>query len=621
MCGIAGIVSGAPATAARALIEAMTRAMAHRGPDAEGYFVYGHVALGHRRLKIIDLEGGKQPLFNEDGSVVVVYNGEIFNFQQVKAELEAKGHRFRTHSDTEVIVHAYEEYGDSCPTRFRGMFAFAVYDIARDRLLLARDRLGIKPLYYHVDGERLLFASEVKPILRALGGKPAVDADLIDFYVSLGYVPGERTLFQGIRRLPPGHTLARERGRHSVSRYWGIESVPMLEIPFDEAKERLEQLLMESVRLCLMSDVPLGAFLSGGLDSSSVVAFMSRLTDAPVKTFSVGYRDDPESSELGYARVVAKAFGTEHHEFILESGEFFDSLDLLLEHTEEPIVESAAVALYQLSKLAREHVTVILSGEGGDEILAGYPLYRIMPKVDRLHAFARVLPRSLRRWAGERTIGSEKLLKYWDWIGTPLAKRYWGISNDVTASIKKRMYVEHFHARVGDSVREHFEALFGALEKGSDLRRMTYVDLKSWLPDDLLLKADKMTMACSLELRVPMLDHHLLEFATALPDRMRRNGKEGKHLLKKVMERYLPREIIYRQKKGFPVPIAVWFRGPLFERVRDILLDERTLSRGYFRPEYLRHVLLRHRAGAEDLSRRIFSLLTLELWHRKYVDR
>jgi len=598
----------------------MTRAMTHRGPDAEGYFVRDHVALGHRRLKIIDLEGGKQPLFNEDETIVVVFNGEIFNFQKIKTELEAKGHRFRTHSDTEVIVHAYEEYGDACPTHFRGMFAFALYDLARDRLLLARDRLGIKPLYYHLDGERLLFASEVKPILGALQGKASVESGLIDFYVSLGYVPGERTLFKGIRRLPPGHVLVYERGRKTMSRYWDIAEIPPLDISFEEAGERLELLLLESVRLRLISDVPLGAFLSGGLDSSTVVAYMSQMVNEPVKTFSVGYRDDPASSELGYARVVAKAFGTEHHEFILESGDFFDSMDLLLEHSEEPIVESAAVALYQLSKLAREHVTVILSGEGGDEILAGYPLYQIMPKVDRLHALARLLPATLRRWVAERVIGSEKALKYWDWIGLPLRRRYWGISNDVTTSLKQRMYCAEFQAEVGAEVGEYFETLFGALEQGSALRRMSYVDLKTWLPDDLLLKADKMTMACSLELRVPMLDHHLLEFATALPDHLRLNGTQGKYLLKKIMERRLPREIIYRKKRGFPVPIAVWFRGPLYARVREILLDPRTLSRGYFRPQYIRRVLERHRAGAEDLSRRIFALLALELWHRKYVD-
>ena len=620
MCGIAGIVTPVSRRAAPSIIEAMTRAMVLRGPDAEGYFVRDHVALGHRRLKIIDLEGGIQPLFNEDRSVVVVYNGEIFNFQEVKADLEAKGHHFRTHSDTEVIVHAYEEYGELCPTYFRGMFAFAVYDIGRNRTLLARDRLGIKPLYDHLDGDHLFFASEIKPLLQVLEHRPAVDKGQIDFYMSIGYVPGERTLFRGINRLLPGHTMLFEKGKASIRRYWDISAIPTLDISFKEAHERLEHLLLESVRMRLMSDVPLGAFLSGGLDSSAIVACMSRMMTEPVKTFSVGYSDDPTSSELEYARIVAKAFNTEHHEFILESGDFFNSLDLLLEHMEEPVVESAAVALYQLSKLAREHVTVVLSGEGGDEILAGYPLYKIMPKVDRIHEFVQLLPEALHVWIGRHGIGSEKALKYWDWIGTPLSKRYWGISNDVTPSLKKRMYQSEFYAQVGGTVGTVFEKLFNTLEQGTKLRRMTYVDLKTWLPDDLLLKADKMTMACSLELRVPMLDHVLLEFATALPDNLRCNGKQGKYLLKKVMEGYLPREIIYRSKKGFPVPIAVWFRGPLFEKVREILLDTRTLSRGYFRSEYIEIVLERHRAGAEDLSRRIFSLLALELWHRKYID-
>ena len=619
MCGIAGIVTSKSSRVEAGLIEDMTRAMVHRGPDGEGYFVHNHVALGHRRLSIIDIAGGEQPMFNEDNTVVVVYNGEIFNFLDVKAGLEARGHRFKTHCDTEVIVHAYEEYGELCPTHFRGMFTFAVYDIVRDRLLLGRDRLGIKPLYYHVDGERLLFASEIKPILRAMDERPGVDTGLIDFYVSVGYVPGDRTLFQGINRLLPGHTLLREQGRHVVRRYWDIANIPMLDISFNDAKDRLEQLLLESVRLRLMSEVPLGAFLSGGVDSSAIVACMSGMMSEPVKTFSVGYNDDPASSELEYARIVAKAFKTDHHEFILESGDFFDSLDLLLEHAEEPIVESAGVALYQLSKLAREHVTVILSGEGGDEILAGYPLYQKMPKIDRLHAVARLLPNVLHRRIGN-SIGSEKAAKYWDWIGTPLSRRYWGISNDVTSSLKPRMYRQDFLAQVDNTVMDYFEKLFGTLEQGTALRRMTYVDLKTWLPDDLLIKADKMTMACSLELRVPMLDHHLLEFSTALPDHLRRSSGQGKFLLKKLMEKYLPREIIYRRKQGFPVPVAIWFRGPLYERVREILLDPRTLARGYFQPEYLHHVLERHRGGAEDLSRRIFSLLALELWHRKYID-
>ena len=619
MCGIAGILNPESSPADQSTIQEMTRLMTHRGPDAEGYFLKDNVALGHRRLKIIDLEGGIQPLFNEDHSVVVVYNGEIFNFQEVKAVLEAKGHTFRTHSDTEVIVHAYEEFGVDCPVHFRGMFAFAIYDIPRKRLFLARDRLGIKPLYYHYDGERLLFASEIKPILKAMGNRPEVERGLIDFYVSVGYVPGAQTLFKGIRRVLPGHTLLHDNNGIKLGQFWDIASLPMLRISDREAEEQLEHLLLESVRLRLMSEVPLGAFLSGGVDSSAIVACMSRMMPEPVKTFTVGYNDDPSSSELEYARVVAKSFNTDHHEFILESGDFFASLDTLLEHAEEPIVESAAIALYQLSKLAREHVTVILSGEGGDEILAGYPLYRKMQIIDRMNAVARMMPDVLCRRMGGM-FKSEKILKYVDWVGTPIAQRYWGISNDVTPSLKPRMYRADFLPEVGNAVAEHFEKLFNTLEQGTDLRRMSYVDLKTWLPDDLLIKADKMTMACSLELRVPMLDHHLLEFATALPDHLRRNGGQGKYLLKKLMERYLPREIIYRKKQGFPVPIAIWFRGPLYERVCEILLDSRTLSRGYFEPDYIRHVIQRHRAGAEDLSRRIFSLIALELWHRKYVD-
>lgn len=619
MCGIAGILSINAAAPERGAVMRMTDRMAHRGPDGAGHYLRDQVALGHRRLSIIDLEGGEQPMFNEDHSIAVVYNGEIFNFKEVKAELEARGHIFRNHCDTEVIVHAYEEYGERCPEHFRGMFAFALYDAPNKRLFLGRDRLGIKPIYYCVSGGRLLFASEVKPILGELGSKPGVRTGLIDFYMSLGYVPGEETLFDGIRRLPPGHTMTVECGQIRTRQFWDISALPMLSIGAQEAEERLDQLLEESVRLRLMSDVPLGAFLSGGVDSSAIVSYMSRLSRDPVKTFSVGYEDDPASSELEFARIVARHLKTEHHEFILRSGDFFESLDTLLEHMEEPVVESAAVALYQLSRLAREHVTVILSGEGGDEILAGYPLYSLMGKVDQVRPIANLIPGPLRRMLAN-SIAGEKGIKYSDWVGLPLSKRYRGISNDVTDGIKSAMYQTGFREGGDKTVVTYFERLFQRLETGTNLRRMTYVDLKTWLPDDLLIKADKMTMACSLELRVPMLDHKLLEFCTALPDQLRRREGEGKVLLKKLMERHLPKEIIYRPKKGFPVPISVWFRGPLYERVREILLDQRTLHRGYFQPNYLSRVLERHRSGSEDLSRRIFSLLTLELWHRKYVD-
>jgi asparagine synthase (glutamine-hydrolysing) len=620
MCGLAGIVELVGTLARRDQIEAMTRAMVHRGPDGEGFFLRGNVALGHRRLSIIDVAGGDQPIYNEDHSVVVVYNGEIFNFRDVKLRLEAAGHVFRTNCDSEVIVHAYEEYGDECPTHFRGMFAFVIYDLRNDRVFLCRDRLGIKPLYYHFDGKRLLVASEIKPILGQLDGKTAVEDGLIDFYMSLGYVPGRQTLFRGIRRLLPGHTMTFAGGRLSEKQYWDIANVPPIAISAAEAEERFEALLMESVRLRLMSEVPLGAFLSGGVDSSAIVSCMSRMVDEPIKTFSVGYSDDPASSELKFARIVASKFSTDHNEFILESGDFFESLELLLTHMEEPVVESAAVALFQLSKLAREQVTVILSGEGGDEILAGYPLYRSMPKIDKLHGFAKHIPNGIRKLIASHALPTEKAMKYWDWAGIPLADRYWGISNDVTESIKARMYSPEFLAAQQDSVHQYFHGLFRAINSGTDLRRMSYTDLKSWLPDDLLIKADKMTMACSLELRVPLLDHRLLEFCTALPDKFRSNGREGKVLLKRVMEKYLPKEIIYRPKRGFPVPIASWFRGPLYERVCQVLLDPRTQARRYFRAGYTERILKRHRNGNEDLSRRIFSLLALELWHRKYID-
>jgi asparagine synthase (glutamine-hydrolysing) len=620
MCGICGIIRRSKSKIERVLLGEMTDTMLHRGPDAEGFFLDRHVGLGHRRLKIIDLEGGTQPLFNEDGTIVVIYNGEIYNFLEIKKELETKGHQFRTRCDTEVIVHAYEEYGLDCPKKFRGMFAFALYDSQKDMLFLARDRLGIKPLYYYMDADVFLFASEIKAIFKALKTRPSVNIDALDFYVSLGYVPGEETLFTGVKKLLPGHTLLLKDWEVRLEKYWDLEDTPQVDVSFTKAKKRFKQLLLESVRLRLVSDVPLGAFLSGGLDSSSVVACMSSFMKEPVKTFSVGYLDDPASSELAYAKKVSQYLHTDHYEYILRAGDFFASLDLLLEHTEEPIVESAAVALYQLSKLAREHVTVILSGEGGDEILAGYPLYRIMKTIDGLHSLAKYAPPFIRDLVSTRIKRNEKLTKYWDWIHLPLRQRYWSIPSDVTASLKVKMYREDFLPSMNGRVQKYFENLFDTLRTGSSLRKMSYIDIKSWLPDDLLLKADKMTMANSLELRVPLLDHKLLEFSTSLPDTYRLNGGQGKYLLKKVMEDFLPPEIIYRKKQGFPVPIAKWFRNDLHENVREILLDGTSFSRRYFKESYVAGALDTHRLGKEDLSRRLFSLLTLEMWHRKYID-
>ncbi len=621
MCGICGIVKrDSSQSVSEQQILSMNNQMVHRGPDADGIYVKNNLALGHRRLKIIDLEGGIQPMFNDDASVVIVFNGEVYNFNEIRKTLEEKGYHFKTHSDTEVILNAYLEYGERCVEFFRGMFGIAIFDHRNNKLLLLRDRVGIKPIYYYLDDEQLVFASEIKPILTMLGEKPKVHTPSLDFYMSVGYVPGEDTLFHHIKKLKPGHSLTLVDNQVHIREYWDLENSPMLDLSFDQACEQFEHILDESIRLRMVSDVPLGAFLSGGLDSSTIVSSMSQLSNSPVKTFSVGYKDDPKSNELGYAKIVADHFKTEHHEYILEPLDFFDSLEILLEYTEEPIVESAAVALYQLSKLAKEHVTVILSGEGGDEILAGYPLHQITNKVDKLHRFARFIPGFFADAASGLMGGDEKKLKYWDWINTPVEARYQSISQDVTRSVKKRMYQNPQLEEAAQQTQAYYQALYQKQTQATPLRKMAYSDIKSWLPDDLLVKADKMTMAASLELRVPMLDHKLMEFATALPDHYRLNNGQGKYLLKKLMEKHLPHEIIYRKKQGFPVPIATWFRTSLYEKTREILLDDKTLSRGYFKPGYIESVLARHKSGKEDLSRRIFSLLNLELWHRKYID-
>lgn len=621
MCGICGIVlRNKTGTVPEEMISIMNEQMLHRGPDAHGTYVYDNLALGHRRLKIIDLAGGVQPMFGDNDNIVIVFNGEIYNFMEIRASLEVKGYSFNTNSDTEVIIHAYLEYGEQCVDHFRGMFSIAIFDRKQDKIFLIRDRLGIKPLYYYLDDQRLLFASEIKPILKILGQKPSVNISALDFYISVGYVPGQLTLFNEIKKLEPGHTLSYQNDKIVISQYWDLEDSAPTNIDFGQALNDFERIMVESINLRLRSDVPLGAFLSGGLDSSVIVALMDKLSTEPINTFSVGYSDDPESNELEYARIVAQHFNTNHHEYILEPLDFFNSLDLLLEHTEEPIVESAAVALYQLSRLAKQHVTVILSGEGGDEILAGYPLHQIMPKVNQLAKLTRSLPKPVIRIVAKILSHHEKATKYWDWANQPLADRYQSISNDVTLGIKKKMYKSQELMKANDENSQYFSELFDHMSQGSDLRRMTYVDIKTWLPDDLLVKADKMTMAASLELRVPFLDHELVEFSTALPDQFRLNGSQGKFLLKKFAEKLLPEKIIYRKKKGFPVPIAAWFRGQLFDKTREILLDDTTLSRGYFHAEYIDNLLLQHKSGKQDLSRRIFTLLNIELWHRKYID-
>ncbi|MCZ6574486.1 MAG: asparagine synthase (glutamine-hydrolyzing) [Planctomycetota bacterium] len=473
MCGFAGLRLADPeARVQEEALHAMGRVLRHRGPDGEGQRTFGRVGLAHRRLSIIALKGGAQPMCNEDGSVWVVYNGEIYNFPTLRTELMEAGHVFATRCDTEVLVHGYEEWGDQLPEHLRGMFAFAVYDEPRDRLLLARDRLGIKPLYYAQADGNWVFGSEIRALLRSGIVRAAPDLNLIDAFVTLGYVPGRDTLFEGICKLRPGHSLTIDDLGVSEQRYWNLSQAPRQEVGYEDAKQGLLDLLCGTVEDHLISDVPLGVFLSGGVDSSAVTAILRRELGRDVATFSVGYDDDPESSELGHASAVAKALGTEHHEFLLTHEDFFENVDALLEHAEEPLVESAAVALLQLSRYTKQHATVLLSGEGADEVFAGYDLYGRNFQLERLRKLAFPLRSGAVRALLKPLLRTERLRKYLDWTGMTLNGRYRGISNDVTPSIRDAMYVPEFRAGAGRFVDEHFGALLAEVAERDPLARM-----------------------------------------------------------------------------------------------------------------------------------------------------
>lgn len=622
MCGICGIRfsdTGRKVNAAQ--LGAMAATMMHRGPDDHGIALLGNTGLAHRRLSIIDRSGGRQPIYNEDGTMVIVFNGEIYNHEALRAALQKKGHRYVTRSDTETILHAYEEYGSSCLRLLRGMFAFVIYDAAKQQLFLARDRVGKKPLYYYAGSGAFVFASEIKAIFKSGLVKNEVNVPMLDFYLSLGYVPGSETMFRNIRKLEPGSYLTVAAARDpDAGTYWDLDRVPQEKISYPDACRAFREKLDESIRLRLMSEVPLGVFLSGGIDSSTIVARMSRMLERPIKTFSVGYSDRPADSELSYARQVAERFNTDHTEFHLSAEDLFDSIDALLSHAEEPVVESAGIALYRLSQLAKPHATVLLSGEGADESLAGYPIYRTMPLIERLHAVQRFVPGPLFRCCTAALGRSEKALKYADWLREPFSRRYCSNSFDLSRSLRQAMYTPQLAAVAGGVVDGYFGTLHRRAAGKSLLQRMLYIDTKTWLADDILLKADRMTMAASIELRAPFLDHELMEFAAGLPDAYKLRNGRGKHILREVMRNELPEQILFRRKRGFPVPLTFWFRGKLYARAREVLTDRRALDRGYFRQEYIHGIFDRLHAG-EDLGRRVFSLLTLELWHRKYIDQ
>ena len=631
MCGIAGIVAADQLRLDdRETVVAMRDVISHRGPDDAGIFVDAQAGLGHRRLSIVDISAGHQPLSNEDGSIWIVFNGEIYNHSEIRPELEAAGHRYKTRTDTETIVHAYEAWGDACVDRLRGMFAFALWDARRRRLLLARDRMGVKPLYWaHVSG-RLLFGSEIKSILESgLLERRANEAALPEL-LGTRYLSGEETLFKGIYRLLPGHTLAFEAGRVTTRKYWDVPTGGIDEetarLSDRDAVERFRELLTESVRLRLMADVPLGMFLSGGLDSSAIAALMAGMNDRPIQTFSVAFRDRA-FSELDYAREVSNAIKAEAHEIVIDDRDFFGALPRLIWHEDEPIAHPSSVPLYFVSELASRHVKVVLTGEGSDELLAGYGKYPRALANWRAGAAYGVVPEAVRSWVTASVVPRlpGRLARY--------AKRSF-LAVDATP---ESMFFDNF-AGIGlrrqrelltpafasaatpasayGSSRAYFDAPNGT---STTLDRLLYTDLKTYLVE-LLMKQDQMSMAASIESRVPFLDHKLVEFASSLPPRLKLRGFKTKWILREAVRGILPATILTRKKMGFPVPFGVWMRGPWQTVARDILLDRRTRERGIVDPAAAERLITSHASGAQEGGDAIWGLINLELWYRTHID-
>lgn len=630
MCGITGkLYFDHEHTVDPALIRRMNQVITHRGPDDEGVWTCANIGLGQQRLAIIDLSPtGRQPMSNEDGSVWITFNGEIYNHPQLRPGLEQRGHHYRGLSDTETILHLYEEYGPACVQQLRGMFAFALWDQRQQRLLLARDRFGKKPLYYALTEHALIFASEIKALLQDPEIALDVNEVALHHYLTYGFVPGEQSAFRQIRKLPPASTLVWQAGQWTINRYWSLSYTPKLTVSEEEAAEQVLTLLREATQLRLMSDVPLGAFLSGGIDSSAVVAMMAEAMREPVKTFSIGF-DDESFDETGYARQMAQRFETEHHEFTVKPNAL-QVLPELVWAFGEPFADSSALPTYYVAKMTRQHVTVALNGDGGDELFAGYERYlanRLSYHYDHLPRWlrqqimtplAKLLPEPTERKNPVRRLKNFVLAQ-----SSPRQERYARWLTLIDSSTKRALYTPAFAQRMSeyDSTQVLLVAGQAAGREVGDLDRMLFIDVTTYLPDDLLVKVDITTMMNSLEGRSPFLDHHLAEFVARLPESYKLRGRTSKYILKKALAKHLPHEILHRDKRGFAVPIAGWFRKELRPLAYDILLDSRTLQRGYFDGCALRTMLDEHSSGRVNHRYRIWTLLMLELWFRAYPDR
>jgi asparagine synthase (glutamine-hydrolysing) len=601
----------------------MNAAIAHRGPDGDGLYTAPGAGLAMRRLAIIDVKGGAQPMANEDDTIWLVMNGELYNYPEMRAELDRRGHHFRTKTDTECILHYYEDEGEACVRRLRGMFAFALWDSRRRRMLIARDRLGKKPVYYTFHDGDLYFCSELNGLLTALPHRPEIDPEAIDLYLSLQYIPDPRTVYRGVYKLPPAHTLVWENGAARLEHYWDYSPQPKHTASEQELAEELRARLREAVRIRLMSEVPLGAHLSGGTDSSIVVALMAELNSGPVKTFSAGFEQE-SFSELPYARAVAERYATDHHEFTLTYGDVPASLEILARHFGEPFADASAIPLYHLSRLTRQHVTVALNGDGGDEDFAGYPRYWLDPLANAylksprfmteglIPSLTRLLPDRSDRPTGQSLFNGLKRLDQLPHIDRRASLLRWG-SYFSPAQRRSLWKEEHWQNLCAGNAEQLLVASFDRAE-GSFLDRTLFTDLHNYLPGDLLVKADRMTMAASLEARSPFLDQEIVAWTARLPDSLKVRGRSGKYLLKKAFAGYLPEQVRRHGKQGFGIPLATWFRGPLAGWARGLLTGAESPLRGWFSRPAMQALLEEHSAGRADHGKRLYALTMLALW-------
>ena len=627
MCGIVGIVNGAGRKVERETLARMNRCIVHRGPDEDGFYLKESVGLAMRRLAIIDLAGGQQPIYNEDKTKAIVFNGEIYNFQELKVDLEKRGHRFYTDCDTEIIVHLYDEYAADCVQHLRGMFAFAIWDETEQSLFVARDRIGKKPfLYSHQPNGDLIFASEFTALLSHPSVSRAVDYTAIDDYLSYLCVPAPQTAFKQIRKLPPGHWMRWKNGKIEMQRYWLPDFSKKIKISEAEAEAETLRILRESTKLRMISEVPLGAFLSGGVDSSTIVALMAEMSSQPVKTFSIGFEEE-DFSELKYARQVAEHVGAEHHEFVVKP-DALEVLPTLVEHYGEPYADASAIATFYVARETRKHVTVALNGDGGDESFAGYERYFAMRLAEKYHK----IPHAVRKILIERAVQmlpaseikrsrTRDLKRFVEAASLPKVERYFRWVSAIDRQSKENLRTEEFSRQIaGNDSADILKTWFAESNGGGIVDATMFTDQQTYLPNDLLVKVDIATMANSLEARSPFLDHKVIEFAASLPENIKLRGTETKYLLKKAASRIVPPQVLYRKKMGFGVPLTHWFRGKLKDFLCENLLSEKFSRRGVIKGEAVRKLVNEHVNAERDHVWQLWTLLMLELWFQKFID-